>query len=288
MFWVGNSLGLTATRRAGVAGPVVHSPPRPAGTGTRLSLTWLPPRLGTSPPQRLSLSQEAWPFMLPPRGLLCSSTSSLLPLPQTPRADSLAVPPGQPLEWHLKGAPSSAGCWEGGLEDAEDGSGGSWTQIPAVRGEGFTRLLLIALNADSVLLSQLGPKLRDTNCSWGVWGTLPMLPERLSSSLFSQSSLTRTLSKSETNWEMIRSLERAQRDGEVLLLCSPTLSGEGAKIIRKIHYFSTVCSFCLLKNSAKRQSSVQCRSQDHVISLGYHPQVEKFSGNEPQESPIPV
>lgn len=54
-----------------------------------------------------------------------------------------------------KALPSSAGCWEGGLE-AEDGSGGRRIQIPAVRGEGFTRLLLIA---DAVLLTQPRPKL---------------------------------------------------------------------------------------------------------------------------------
>lgn len=47
-------------------------------------------------------------------------------------------------------APRSAGCWEEGLE-AEDGSGGSWTQSPS--GEGFARLLLVTLTAESARLT---------------------------------------------------------------------------------------------------------------------------------------
>lgn len=109
--WVGNSLRLPVTRRAPVAAPMAHSTPCPAGTGTRLSLTWLPPMSGhLTPAERPSLSQEAWPFILPPMGLrlLSSSPTSLrilTPSPPAPRADSLPVPRGQRLEWHLKSAP---------------------------------------------------------------------------------------------------------------------------------------------------------------------------------------
>lgn len=60
-----------------------------------------------------------------------------------------------------------------------------------------------------------------------------MSPERLRGILFSKSSLITTLSKPETNGERIKLLERDQRDGNGLLLCSLSVSGEGPKIIRK-------------------------------------------------------
>lgn len=111
-----------------------------------------------------------------------------------------------------------------------------------MRDEGLTPLLLSVLNP--TLPTQFRPELhRDTNCSWGVWGTLCVLAERLKGISFSKSSLRIALSKPETNWESIKALERAQGDGEVFLLCSPSLSGEGPKIIRKIHRFSSVCGF---------------------------------------------
>lgn len=238
LFRVGNSLRLAVTRRAAVPALVAHSPPRPAGTGTRLSLTRLPPRLGTSPPQRDSryLGKLGLSSCLPGAALFIPS-----PL-RSPRGLPACL---CPQDSRLSGtsklrAPQGAGR-EGGMEDAEDGSGGSWTQIPAGRDEGLTRLLLIELNADSALLSQLRPKLqRDTNCSWDA---LPVLQERMRGILLSESSLTTTLSKPETKWERVSSERQPKRDGEAFLVCSPSLSGEEAKIIRKIHYFSTVCNF---------------------------------------------
>lgn len=198
-------------------------PTSPAGTATRLSLTGLPPSLGTSARRKTLVMSGSLAFYPASQGAaLFIHNLPAHPHPAAARLTARLCPEDSGLSGTSKALPSSAGGWQGGLE-AGDGSGDSWIPIPAVRGEGFTRLLLIALNAGSGLLTQPRPKLhRDTNCSWGVWGTLPVSPERLRGISFFKSSPTTALSKSETSWERIRSLERA-RSWEALLLYSSTL-----------------------------------------------------------------
>lgn len=157
LYRVGNSLGLAVPRRAPVAGPMGHSPPARRAPRHACHSQGFPPCLGTSARRKTLVMSGSLAFYPASQGAALF-IHNLPAHPHPARLTARLCPEDSGLSGTSKALPSSAGGWQGGLE-AGDGSGDSWIPIPAVRGEGSTRLLLIALNTHSGLLTQPPPKL---------------------------------------------------------------------------------------------------------------------------------
>lgn len=96
-------------------GLVAHWPPRPAGTGTRLSLTRLPHVWAPHPRGETLVISGSLAFHPASQGAALFIPNPLSPLRSPHGLTARLCPQDSRLSGTSK-APSSAGCWEGGRE----------------------------------------------------------------------------------------------------------------------------------------------------------------------------
>ena len=197
---------------ARIAQSTARPAPCPAGTGTRLSLTRLPPGLGTSPLQRdPRYVRKLGLLSCLPRGFNCSVRSPtspriLIPLPRgTLRAGSRPCPEGSRLEWHLKGLRARRGAGRKGWRQKI----AQWQLDLKPRGEGFAWLLPLVLKADSAHPPTTLTKTALRDNPFSVSGALCLCYYRDRRAFWSLKGACQLLCKKESNWERIRLLARA-------------------------------------------------------------------------------